>query len=658
MNIPYTDSLFLGIFRILLWVLFLYILKRLIFKGERSRNQVKAMGNLWAFYGSIVLVLIFILVQINSYDLFTCLLLLLLFFCFRLVGFNRLAFNWRMWERRRKSVLIRVIENVEDKDSIVEVSEGSNKERFGVKPGFYIAVGVCVIAVTVRFYLMQFDSFQLSVSWFEELSLINDISNQSWFNNQLTLAGEAAFMNFYALITGISKEMALESFGLFQAFLLCFVIFWFVDAMTNSLVTIPLIAALAFALFFNLAPINIPQISHNKSTFMAFTFFLPAMIFIRKPWKLYQAQPKAYFFGMLMLFLAIGLIDFFTYFFLLVPYFVLAAVFLRKKYRKYFWQAISAYAISIAVIMGYYLLACYRNDVDFWMFFRSNLLSVSATTTTDNLLFSYSYLILSFQVISLISVVVMTVLFSKKSVKWASPLMFIIYVNGLILLSRLDLGFFDIDLFNEVLPIFIACSIGLAFYIIYYFFNTGVRHIEIPDKLSAPLLFMGFIAGAFYSQQTLFTRVNQNDNILSKDILEAYQKIHDGFIPYGFAVINANTMQPISRGSHNFISYEDFVENYPQRDSVYFANKEDKEFLRQNTEYIIPNSLLVFVYDSVPSEFAGKVPIDESLLQRVDGQLKAFESNGRTVRLFFEKGDLKVYEIVNNPSQAKLSELL
>lgn len=86
MNIPYTDTIFLGIIRMLLWILFLYVLKRLFFKGKPSQNQVKTMGNLWAFYGSIVLVVIYLLVQFNSYDLLTVMALMFVFLVMRLVG--------------------------------------------------------------------------------------------------------------------------------------------------------------------------------------------------------------------------------------------------------------------------------------------------------------------------------------------------------------------------------------------------------------------------------------------------------------------------------------------------------------------------------------------------------------------------------------------
>ena len=343
MNIPYIDTIFLGIVRLLLWVFFLYLLKRLFIKDKPSQNQVKTMGNYWAVFGSVVLVLIYVLVQVNSYDLLTIIAFMIFFFGFRLIGVKQLKLKNNLWLRRRKAILINVIENIEDKEPIIDVRKAKANKRFSVKAGFYFATLACFTAMMVRFYLMQFDNYQLSAAWFQELKILDGLSDQRWFNNEMVMTGQYALMSFYGLITGISAEMALESFGLFQIFILCFVIFWFIDAMTNSLVTIPLLGTLAFALFFNLVPINLTQITHSKSTFMAMTFFLPALIFIRKPWVLYKNKRSNYFWQMLVIFCAIALIDLFTLLILLPPYFMVVIPFIRRGYWKFFMQSFWAY---------------------------------------------------------------------------------------------------------------------------------------------------------------------------------------------------------------------------------------------------------------------------------------------------------------------------
>lgn len=657
MNIPYTDTIFIGIIRMLLWILFLYVAKRLFFKGKPSQNQVKTMGNLWAFYGGVVLIVIYLLIQINSYDLLSLLALMIVFLTMRLIGFKNLSFKGESWLRKREAILINVIENIEDKDPIIEVREAKATKRFTVKTEFIVATAACIVAMLVRFYLMQFDNYQLSVAWFEELNILKSLEGQQWIGSNMIMGGQYAFMSFYGLITGISTEMALESFALFQVFILCFVIFWFIDAMTNSLITIPLLGTLAFAFFFNLAPMNLAQLTHSKATFMAMTMLLPAIIFIRKPWKLYGNNPKSYFYSMLVIFTAIALIDLFTLIILLPPFFVVVIPFIRKRHKGFYLQALGAYLLGGCLVLINFAYTAYVKDIDFGLFLRSNLLAVTASTTTGNMIFNYDKLIFIFQLVSLIGLSVMFYLFRAKKRKWASPIAFIIYVNVLIFISKLGLDYFDRDLFNEILPVFLACSISLLFYIIYYFFNTSLVRIEIPDWISAPLIFILFFSGAYFSQQDLLARSVKTGS-MSKNILEAYENIKANFLPYGYAVVNANNMIPISRRSHNFISYDDFVERYPERDSIYFEHKEDKDFLRRNTEYIIPNSLLVFTYENVSSEFSVKVRVNPETNRSVLEVMEMLKSKGREVRLFYKKDNLKVFEIVNNPRQAKIEELL
>jgi hypothetical protein len=233
------------------------MMKRLLFKGKGSKNQVDTMANLWSTYGSATLVMIFILVQLQSYDLMICIFIMLLIFGFRLVGIKNLFVDSRQFKRKRKMILLRVIENVEDKEPIIDLVEEKPSQRLTVNYEFLIMVIPAVIALFIRFYLMNFDDYQLSASWFQELNIVKGFSKQVWFNDELSMVGEYAILNFYAKITGITPEIALESFGILQSFILTFIVFWFMNVMTSSKITVPLITALSFALFFNLAQLNL-----------------------------------------------------------------------------------------------------------------------------------------------------------------------------------------------------------------------------------------------------------------------------------------------------------------------------------------------------------------------------------------------------------------
>ncbi|MGW8121256.1 hypothetical protein ACV07N_01255 [Roseivirga echinicomitans] len=657
MNIPYTDSIFIGLIRLFLWILFLYVMKRLFFKGKGSKNQINSMAGMWAFFASVVVIGIFILTQINSYDLMTCLFIIVIFFGARLVGIQNVLTDSVKFKRQRKMILLDVIEKAEDKEPLIDMVEEKPTKRLSINFGFVIMALTGFIAMAVRFYLMKYDNYQLSESWFNELTIIKGISQQNWFSNDSGVIGQYALMTFYEKMTGISPEITLESFGILQAFVLSFILFWFMNTLTGSKLTVPLMTTLSFAFFFNLVPINLAQITHGKEALMALTLMLPALIYIKKPWLLYGRSSRSYAYKIFVIFTAIALMDLFTLLILIPPFFLVVVFFIRKNYMRFYWVALKAYLFSTGLILGLYALYLNREGADFIQFITSNILSVSSSTYTSNMLLPYDDLIKIVQLVSLVIVVVMFILLKSKRGKWTSLIAFVIYMNVLILISSLNLRYFDLDLFNEVLPVFIAIILGITIYLIMYLFVTKVKTVFMPDGYAVVLIFLLFASGAYYSQKNLFIKEETNSS-MAKSVIAAYQEISSSFLPYSYAVVNSNTLQPLSANSHNFLTYRDFLGEYAVRDSVYFANKENKEFLRANTQYIIPNSLLVFIYDITNEAGFDQLLRYLELTPDVMTRIEKNKSEGRTIKIFFQKGDLTVYEIVNNPGQARINELL
>ncbi len=657
MNIPYTDSIFIGLIRLFLWILFLYVMKRLFFKGKGSKNQINSMASMWSFFVSIIIIGIFLLVQINGYDLMTCLFIMVIFFGVRLVGVQNVLSDSAQFRRQRKMILLSVLEKTEDKEPIIDIVEEKPTKRLSINFGFVVMALTGFVAMTVRFYLLKYDNYQLSQSWFNELSILKGVSQQNWFSNDSGVVGQYALMTFYEKMTGISPEITLESFGILQAFILSFIIFWFMNTMTGSKITVPLMTTLSFAFFFNLVPINLSQIAHGKETLMALTLVLPAMVFIKKPWLLYARSSRTYRYKIFVIFLAIALIDIYSLLVLIPPFFVVAPFFISKNYIRFYWIALKAYLLATATVLGLYAFYFYREGTDFLQFIISNLLSVTSSTYTSNMILPYDEMIRIVQVVSLVVVVAMLLMMKSKKDKWASLIAFVIYVNVLIFISFLNNRYFDQDLFNEVLPVFITIILGIAIYLFMYLFVTKVKRVHMPDGLAVVFIFVLFGLGAFFSQKSLFSNEEATSR-LSKNVIAAYQEISSSFLPYSYAVVNSNTLQPLSTNSHNFLTYRDFMGEYAVRDSVYFANQKDKDFLRANTQYIIPNSLLVFIYDIESEDDFSKRAVYLHMTDEVMLRIEKLRSEGRTIRVFFQKGDLTVYEIVNNPGEARINELL
>tara|TARA_R110001599_G_scaffold350251_1_gene579973 strand:- start:11988 stop:13886 length:1899 start_codon:yes stop_codon:yes gene_type:complete len=632
-------------------------MKRLFFKGKGSKNQINSMASMWSFFVSIIIIGIFLLVQINGYDLMTCLFIMVIFFGVRLVGVQNVLSDSAQFRRQRKMILLSVLEKTEDKEPIIDIVEEKPTKRLSINFGFVVMALTGFVAMTVRFYLLKYDNYQLSQSWFNELSILKGVSQQNWFSNDSGVVGQYALMTFYEKMTGISPEITLESFGILQAFILSFIIFWFMNTMTGSKITVPLMTTLSFAFFFNLVPINLSQIAHGKETLMALTLVLPAMVFIKKPWLLYARSSRTYRYKIFVIFLAIALIDIYSLLVLIPPFFVVAPFFISKNYIRFYWIALKAYLLATATVLGLYAFYFYREGTDFLQFIISNLLSVTSSTYTSNMILPYDEMIRIVQVVSLVVVVAMLLMMKSKKDKWASLIAFVIYVNVLIFISFLNNRYFDQDLFNEVLPVFITIILGIAIYLFMYLFVTKVKRVHMPDGLAVVFIFVLFGLGAFFSQKSLFSNEEATSR-LSKNVIAAYQEISSSFLPYSYAVVNSNTLQPLSTNSHNFLTYRDFMGEYAVRDSVYFANQKDKDFLRANTQYIIPNSLLVFIYDIESEDDFSKRAVYLHMTDEVMLRIEKLRSEGRTIRVFFQKGDLTVYEIVNNPGEARINELL
>jgi hypothetical protein len=658
MSVPYIDIIFLGMVRVFFWILFIYVLKRFFYSGNRSFNQVKVLGYYWSLYGSILTILIFFLVLVKSFDLLTMLSILVIFFAFRLFSFDRSDFTRKGWIDKVNTILLDAIRSADRKIPIIHKApiQKSAGRRFGIKTELLVMALAALLAVIARFILIQFDDYQLSSGWFEELSTLVSIKEQDWMSSKLLVTGEFGLMAFYSMMTGISSEMALESFAFIQIFMLSIMIFWFVDSITTSTVMAPLVAALTFGLFFNLTPLEIEEVTRSRQSLMAMTFLLPAMTYLIRPWKLYKERSNLYLISIFLIFMAIALIDFFTAFMLVPPLFAVSLILLRRKYLKYYLKAIAAYVLAVSIVLGYYYVMSLNQRFDFGLFVRNNLLSLTTSTTTSNMLVSSMSLLRWVQGISIFLLVFMLMLYRAKKNKWAAPIALVIYINVLILMSQSGFIYFDVDLFNEIIPVLLAAFVGVLYYVIYYSYAHYFK-IYNSNWVLPPLAFIVFISLTYFVQRPIWEGTSEA-NTLSKNILEAYEMIKDDYLPNGYAVVNDYEFLPMSKGSHIFISNNDFIRDYPLRDSIFQANRKDEEFLKEHTEYILPNSVLVFVIEESDDQVKRNIGLVAKNDEEVKQLLSSLRQKGRYIRRIYHKENLMVYEIVNGVYSAKISELL
>ena len=133
------------------------------------------------------------------------------------------------------------------------------------------------------------------VLWSKNIGIIKGFSHNIWFANNSSLMGELAMIDFYSKITGLSKQMAVQSFGLVEIFILGLVIYWILTKIAVSNYIAPIIGVLLFALFYEFLPINLNTLLEHNSLYLAFCFVLPAMIFTVIPNLLFISKPQLFF---------------------------------------------------------------------------------------------------------------------------------------------------------------------------------------------------------------------------------------------------------------------------------------------------------------------------------------------------------------------------
>ena len=122
--------------------------------------------------------------------------------------------------------------------------------------------------------------------------------------------------------------------------------------------------------------------------------------------------------------------------------------------------------------------------------------------------------------------------------------------------------------------------------------------------------------------------------------------------------VNKGYGQIISRDEHFFINYNEFINTYAIRDSVYCENIDNLEFLHKNPDLILPNSVFVFVTKKSVENINYDLQTPKEVSDIVVSQIELLKARGRTIRLYYDDDILSVYEIINKDKSSKLNDLI
>lgn len=664
MEIFFTQSMFWGPFRIVLFVLFCYLISVLIVKNSSSKSDLDFFAVNYSLGISYTLLVILILTQINGYDLVT--LFIVLFLASVLI---LLDINWKLpimpqlktIKRRFTIYTIKTYENDNDFISKKNIRKTNTllkkdlKRKRNKKWQIGLAIFIASVCFISRYYFFNFDTYILSESWYEDLSNVIDLTAQNWFFHDQTMMGQFAVINFYSKITGISDAIALTSFAIIESSLLAVILFWFVNKITNSSFLAGFVTATSFIVFHAFLPININLVTQPKSAFFAATIALPFIAFVFMP-NLLARKVQTFTFLLFILALAIGFVNLFV-FVIILPIIILLAFFFNwQAFKKQNIGLLKAYIFALIILFTIHLIASITKDYNLITFIKSNLISYKNYTFSPQLVVPFDELIVYYQWLVLGFLALSTFLWKVKQMNQKNVtiiLTFLLIVFNLIFFRN---SFIDVDLLNQVLVIFIPVFFGIATFIILRLVSLVKSSFKLPflaRTISTLVIITGLV---IYLENGSLTNYPKQ-NPLREQILSVYDKMYRDLLPFSYAVVNNDSNFRMGENSHYFINYTFFTSNYLDLDENYQLHKKDEQYLNEHPELIVPQSVFVFVYsESVNNNLKNK--IDTSKQQNTLNTITTLKNRGRRVELFYNQPQLKVYQIINEEKSTKINDLL
>lgn len=652
------DAILLGPFRIFLLFIAILIIHQIITRQPVSTYNLNYVVKRFALYCSGVLIMIFLLVQLNMYDVFSILLVLLTLLVFVYFRSKNPLNIVKGINAKRTSFLLSFFKFIERDISISKLFKNNKHYLVPKKINYVFLTALAVTSATFvsRYLFLNNDLYTLSDLWIKNLENVKAFNSGLWFESGMAIKGELAFINFYSKIANISEEMAIHSFGLIETFVLAVVLFWVIQKIQKSKFIAPMVAILFFAFFYKYLPININLIIAHNPLYLAFCFALPAMVFTLKP-EIFLKSNNTFFVSLLVLYIGIGLTNLFVFFVVLPLFFIPVILFTINNKFRHTAQSLGAYFLGVFIIMGMYYLAAIKTMTSFKEFLISNLVLVNSYTHFPQLVLDLDKLIGIYAIIGWITTGCLFFLWLKNKQKWMPSLVFQLFLNGFILLKSLDSIWFDKDLFNQSLSILIVLLIGISIGVIVHLFKISIPKNTTARGVSLAIFFVALF-GVSYVFNGFFKYDSKKTETLKSDVLNTYNSLSQDFLPYTFAVVNQDYGQSMSINEHHFINYGAFIDTYVQRDSLYQLIKEDKKLLREKPELILPQSVFVFIATNANPESKYDIETPDETAILVKEKIEILKGRGRNVKVFFQDNYLSVYQIINQENSSNLDDLI
>jgi hypothetical protein len=634
----------LGPFKLLLLVGLFYSWFRVFGNGRNVFHGFQVPAVVAAAF----LVLLVLLESIGLYDTLT---LFVLLFLILLLPFYRKRSSLLDLSRMRTRVIFSLVRKTQQ---YKKTKFWNQLKVFSPNQGFSMAFWVpsLVVAVTFfsRYLLLHYDSYTLSELWLYHLSLVRGIDTGLGLANPDYVPVEFLLINVYHKLTGISEEVALHSFGLIENALLAFVLFRFTAKISGSRLLIPSLAVCWFALGYTYLPMTVSLLQEHNPSYLAWCFIIPVL---GMAWQKLEMPGKKSSAMVAVLTLAAALLHPFTAVLLLGVLLVSLFLFSGNNWRYNGRIVLSWAATLLGCYLGF-LLYNYLVGRNTSIGLEGLFLSVNTyeyfpqhKVSWEILSGIYGFLVLLGSVLSIL----LKLRFGRRI---GSPMGLIVGIGLLLFLDYISPAWLDTALLKQGLSVGLVLLVGTVLGLLYDLLRD---HNFIKYRpVSLGYLFGGILIISVITGWTP-TRKAVNDP-LKKEILQVYNRLTTDQLPFTYAVVNNPYAVEMSQGEHDFIHNSEFVATYLKRDSLNYQYRGQEEFFKENPEYILPESVFVFVSregkSAADSRLFTPVEFRESFFQII-GQL---EKRGRSINLYHSGDYLEVFEVVNDAGKSSLKDLI
>lgn len=643
--------------RLVLLVLGLFILYQFIVQKPLNTYDYRYFLDRFSIYGASLLIIVFVLIQLKIYDMFSLLALFIFLVLFRYFSLKELMAYSKGGGRFRRAALLAFFKSLEKRNGNFKKSYKEVLVPRKVNWGLVLIIAIGCSAIFTRMVFLENDNYTFSTLWVQTLEIVKNFDNNQWFvRGRSLVVGELALINLYANLVGISKEMAIYTFGLLEIFFVTSYMFYLVHSITKANFLGPTIAGLAFAFLFAWLPININILFKHSSIYLSLFFAIPFMhyTFMRFP---LNSKVGGEFWVKLVLSIAIALSDFFVMF-IIIPLFLIAT-FMFNRRQGSIKKSILAFVSGAVIVLGFKVIESALKNVDFFNSFLSNIIVFERYSYMPQLLTTTENLNLIYFGLGLFSLGSYWVLRLVFNLKYREILTFTIFYLMMLIAQNLGLPWLDKDLFNQALTLFVPVMLGINICMCQTMLTSiSSKRVVMVMYTTSILIVAVFTCITSYSHSLKWQKF-QEVNRLKTDLLKVYDELATSQMNNNYAVVNKAYGVRLSGQEHLFINYDDFLKDYVKRDSIYKVIKENKELLLKYPQLVLPKSVFVFISDTTRitnEDFFLKTPGPTAI--SIEAQINHLKKRGTKITTFFQSSNLKVYELSNTKNGSDLNKMI